>query len=938
MSGDFNKVEPLRNWVQFVLPLVYDDSLSYLEKLSKIQNAVNQLIENNNNLPAYIVDIIDEKLHSDDVKKIIQTIMQDFMLNVKFPPAGLTPAVGDGTQDDSAAIAAIVEYAKTNNKCIFFPNGNYLTAAIDLSGGVSICGQGRYSATITLKGGEEGSVIYAEDSNYYSICNIGINGNSPVQINNVDGINITCAGAIISDIYIKNCYTGLIINDSMHFNGSNIAMNNISVAGLEISGTGKTAIYGVIIENMNINSAQYAIKNSSYNSDIQGILVSSQIPTGIINSGNDSRFTGTIVNSTTSFNNTAMNCYLSLTGVSEYKEMKSYEESFDTLISNISNTLSKTVLGASIYKYNGVQVQNSGNYDYTSQKEVTFTCASLDVGASEMSLSSTNNAELIAGDMLDLHGDIINIDSVQPFRYKTPTQINSFFSGVPAQDGNGNNYTLLTAGADLGNLGSDFYNVKTLGAAGDGVTDDSDVFISVFSGGNKNILIPPGSYKLTKSIPVYSNTRVICYGKIIDNFNTVEATQDKPVVGLFNATNQTNIFIDGINVEGVGYGTFVANRACLNFSACRQTKIVNGIFNGIRSCYVVRFDVCNFSIVKDCYINKYSYIGIGNVNGGDNCTVDGCTLIDLYVDSSYSNTYPIMINGYEDTPTENTHMGTNLICTNNYIKNSNPFWESIDAHGGTNVVIQGNICDNVYDGIALFGSASDSPWFRVNYAIISGNIITCSTTGTQRSVAAHGISADGYGLIIDSNVIKFAGALSSVNGAGIYSRRNENSKITNNLIIQAYDYGMYIGISKNLLIENNYIASVLSNRSGETYCMFFSNSPTGEYYANTAIRRNQMGGAQYFWQGPNSQRAQNYQAYVGFDDNVYLSSGQFIRWMFVKPDIIPSGENVSQVQLGRQGDIIRNYAPASGAVWAWVCTLNPTSSNLPTWTPIATLP
>lgn len=41
-------MDTLRFWCQKVLPLVYDDSLSYLEVLCKIKNKLNEIIDNAN--------------------------------------------------------------------------------------------------------------------------------------------------------------------------------------------------------------------------------------------------------------------------------------------------------------------------------------------------------------------------------------------------------------------------------------------------------------------------------------------------------------------------------------------------------------------------------------------------------------------------------------------------------------------------------------------------------------------------------------------------------------------------------------------------------------------------------------------------------------------------------------------------------------------------
>lgn len=53
-------VKPLRHfrfWCQKVLPLVYDDSLSYYEVLCKVVHYINELINNNNEIIEYVDEL-----------------------------------------------------------------------------------------------------------------------------------------------------------------------------------------------------------------------------------------------------------------------------------------------------------------------------------------------------------------------------------------------------------------------------------------------------------------------------------------------------------------------------------------------------------------------------------------------------------------------------------------------------------------------------------------------------------------------------------------------------------------------------------------------------------------------------------------------------------------------------------------------------------------
>ena len=111
---EFIHVEPVRYWCHKILPLVYDDSLSYMELLNKVVYKLNEVVNNNNELPTYIAEQIKNYISSGEIKKVVQDILANYSLNVKFPPEGITPAVGDGTADDTAAFQGCLDYANAH--------------------------------------------------------------------------------------------------------------------------------------------------------------------------------------------------------------------------------------------------------------------------------------------------------------------------------------------------------------------------------------------------------------------------------------------------------------------------------------------------------------------------------------------------------------------------------------------------------------------------------------------------------------------------------------------------------------------------------------------------------------------------------------------------------------------------------------------------------
>lgn len=54
----FNSVSALKYWCYKILPLVYDDSLSYYEILCKVTEKLNEVISNTNNIPTIISEAV----------------------------------------------------------------------------------------------------------------------------------------------------------------------------------------------------------------------------------------------------------------------------------------------------------------------------------------------------------------------------------------------------------------------------------------------------------------------------------------------------------------------------------------------------------------------------------------------------------------------------------------------------------------------------------------------------------------------------------------------------------------------------------------------------------------------------------------------------------------------------------------------------------------
>lgn len=118
----YEPYRPLRYWVQKVLPLVYDESLSYYELLSKIVAKLNeigalqnQLIDKfDTQLEATVTEVLNEWLESGKFSGMLNNliIVNDY------------GAKGDGETDDTAAIQRCID--NNPGASIYFKKGTYI--------------------------------------------------------------------------------------------------------------------------------------------------------------------------------------------------------------------------------------------------------------------------------------------------------------------------------------------------------------------------------------------------------------------------------------------------------------------------------------------------------------------------------------------------------------------------------------------------------------------------------------------------------------------------------------------------------------------------------------------------------------------------------------------------------------------------------------------
>lgn len=284
----FTDVETLRYWTLKVLPLVYDDSLSYMEVQGKIVKKLNELINNNNELPKYIRELIKKYISSGEINNIIAEILSDYMLSVKNPPENLKPAVGDGSADDTEAIQGCLDYAKAHNgMCVYFPSGAYLTGTLTLpeNSDVTMFGQGRYVTRLVLRGGVTEPMLKGNVKTL-TLTGLTFDGNGDIQVNNVDIIECTGVNISISQCILTDGFTLAKLTSSNNIQISHTVFDHAIENALTINGTGDSNCSNITFNSISTLVGKEFIKLNSDNNAVVCTVTSDATKLLTIN-GND---------------------------------------------------------------------------------------------------------------------------------------------------------------------------------------------------------------------------------------------------------------------------------------------------------------------------------------------------------------------------------------------------------------------------------------------------------------------------------------------------------------------------------------------------------------------------------------------------------------------------------------------------------------------------
>ena len=339
INNNFTEVKPLHYWVQHILPLVYDDSLSYMELLGRVTKKLNELIVNNNKLPDFIAEQIKDYISSGAIEKVLAEVLADYMLNVKFPPAGLTPATGDGSADDTEAIQGCIDYAFNHGgMAVYFPSGSYLTQPLTLRDKATLFGQDRYTTRLVMKGGST-KAMFTGNVDELTLTGLGFDGNMDIQVNNVNLFTISVNSAIITNCLLTDGYDllNITVNNDLQLN--NVIFKHAVENALVLNGNGFVQGDNLIFETISaLVGKNFVVVNVS-NSILEQLKCHGASPNDVLINGNNNVVKMWNDQSTKAYTDNGTNNTIVVYAQSEQKKLTGFKTT------NVSGNLSETVGG-----------------------------------------------------------------------------------------------------------------------------------------------------------------------------------------------------------------------------------------------------------------------------------------------------------------------------------------------------------------------------------------------------------------------------------------------------------------------------------------------------------------------------------------------------------------------------------------------------------------
>ena len=782
---DFTNVDPVKCCTWLVLPTVYDESLSYGEQLNKFCKALNELIENNNNIPDYVAEMIQNYITSGAIDEVVRNILASYILNVKYPPKGINPAVGDGSADDTDAIQGCIDYAfNQGGGCVYLPYGKYLSRSLTLRSGVSLVGFDRYSTKIVQRGGDTKPLVSGGNVQNVQISNLTLDGNNEVQTDDLDVVNILGKDVLLTNLVVKSGYQCLVYNGL----GGDLQVSNVVFGGA----VKKVAVINgkdsVQFENVKFNELGKiqgeCVLEVGASDGVYRFSSKAVAPICINCLGNRNSFSCDIVNATSNFvDNGAMNNF-NVLGV-EIKEQLSkgkINSISGNKTENITGNREIGINGTDSVHIDGISTLNVGD----TRTEIFRSNRSIDVNDINIENYQSTMNETFKGKHIvtgidetnTFSGSIIN--SANNFSFKSEEKIM--------------NLVYPDKSLNLYNLDKFYANIMDFGAKGDGITDDTNALIKAINV-NKNVYLPSGFTFLFSEMDLsnlecllnlgfvkgligrnfsgvirggsFESLSIVNSNKFtVNEINIHSSTNNIHYLYIDNCTDFsiTNINCDGEFCTGNNVQLYKSYKGLLS-----NINVYDGAYNENKK-HGIQVRECEYITIKDCRVNNNTWFGY-SIEYSSHNIVSNCFSFDSHAE------------------------GLNIECGNNNIIDSNFFYWN----------------DNVSDdyGISVLGRADS---FANANTISNNTIIKCAQSGIAFDGNSHINKAINNSLLNPNskNKTRLAVFSSTVNTSDIdvFGKPSSNYFVNNYIYDEGYSNSLTEEI--NIVGKNYYIQNILT--------------------------------------------------------------------------------------------------------------------------------
>lgn len=573
MSESWNNVKTVCCKPWLVLPTVYSDALSYGEQLDKFCYSLNKVIENNNILPEYVAEKIKEYISSGAIGEVVREILANYILNVKYPPKGIAPAVGDGSADDTEALQGCIDYAAENGGVVYFPYGSYLTQPLTMKNGVSLFGFDRYSTKIVLKGGATKALLNGNGNNL-SVCNLTLDGNSGIQVSDVNVVDMTGSNLMFNDLVIKDGYKLFNFIGDGHLQLSNIVFGNAVENCFTVDGnvivqtnnllfTALSKVGGISVVDIRANGGNY---------DFNSVA---KCDTCMLISGNDNKVVALIGGANEDYVDTGEHNNVEIVGHSQKEyysgNVKKDANNSETTLQgtrslhvvgtstfavdsnsteSVDGNKSEVVTGVTTETYNDTHTTNDINLNENVKGKKVGEYSQLEINVSKKTL--VNSVE-----GYELTGNDVKILTDSPITYSSPKvgTIKSF-DYIEMLDTNNNLYKLLVQNNNTEKidvlLNNKIINVLDYGADNTGNLDSTNAFQNCINTGY-SIFIPSGTYIVEKL--VLKNNTVLIGENLLTTILKLPSSAENSCVVITENFDE----LSGTNSHNGVYGFILSN-------------------------------------------------------------------------------------------------------------------------------------------------------------------------------------------------------------------------------------------------------------------------------------------------------------------------------------------------------------------------------------------